>query len=173
VSLGAYLRTWGFRTHSGVGDVAPMRMRGVLARRRYVTSGGEQLLMREKVEIVKRDGGGQRLVLGPGVQLAERVRLVFEGPDGVIEIGEDSFLNARCEIRAREHVRIGDHAGDADRRPCVDRRPLADPEGSHDRRWSRRGGRVNRHSRRTRAHAGRGEPGPAHPCRRRLALTPI
>jgi acetyltransferase-like isoleucine patch superfamily enzyme len=84
-------------------------MRGVLARRRHVTSGGELLLMREKVEIVRRDSGGQRLVLGRGVRIAERVRLVFEGPDGVIEIGEDSFLNARCEIRAREHVRIGAH----------------------------------------------------------------
>ena len=107
--LGAYLRTWGVRTQGGVLDVAPMRMRGILARRRHVTSGGELLLLREKVEIVRRDGGAQRLVLGPRVQIAERARLVFEGPDGLIEIGEDSFLNARCEIRAREHVRIGAH----------------------------------------------------------------
>jgi acetyltransferase-like isoleucine patch superfamily enzyme len=84
-----------------------MRLRGVLARRRHVTSGGELLLLRGDVEIVKRDGGGQRLALGRGVRMAERVRLIFEGPDGAIEIGDDTFLNARCEIRARERVSIG------------------------------------------------------------------
>jgi len=84
-----------------------MRLRGVLARRRYVTSGGELLLLRNNVEIIKRDGGAQLLKLGRGVRIAEHARLIFEGPDGVIEIGDDTFLNARCEIRAREHVKIG------------------------------------------------------------------
>jgi acetyltransferase-like isoleucine patch superfamily enzyme len=109
VRLGTYLRTWGFRTHGGVFDVAPMRIRGILARRRHVSSGGALLLLRKKVEIVKRDGRDQRLILGSGVRIAEHARLVFEGPHGLIEIGEDSFLNARCEIRAREHIRIGAH----------------------------------------------------------------
>jgi acetyltransferase-like isoleucine patch superfamily enzyme len=86
-----------------------MRLRGVIARRRYVTGGGDLLLVRNGVQIVKRDGGGQQLRLGRGVRMAEHVRLIFEGPDGMIELGDDTFLNARCEIRAREHVRIGAH----------------------------------------------------------------
>jgi acetyltransferase-like isoleucine patch superfamily enzyme len=106
-SLGAYARTWGFRTARGASEVAPMRLRGILARRRYVTDGGHRLLVRDRVEFVKRDGGGQRLVLGDDVYIAERSRLVFEGPDGTIEVGDRTFINARSEIRARERVEIG------------------------------------------------------------------
>ena len=86
-----------------------MRLRGAIIRRRFVSEGGEHLLARDHVEIVKRDGGAQRLKLGANVRLAERSRLVFEGPDGQIELGDDVFLNARSEIRARELVRVGAH----------------------------------------------------------------
>jgi acetyltransferase-like isoleucine patch superfamily enzyme len=84
-----------------------MRLRGKIARRRFVSEGGENLLVRDHVKIVKRDEGRQRLKLGTNVYLAERSRLVFEGPDGQIDLGDDVFLNARCEIRAREMVRVG------------------------------------------------------------------
>ena len=84
-----------------------LRLRGHLKRRRYVNHGGVDLLVREHVAIVKRDGGLQQLVLGSRVHLAEHTQVIFEGPGGRIEIGDDVFINARAEIRARELVRIG------------------------------------------------------------------
>ena len=83
-----------------------MRMRGLIARR-HIDRGGHGLLIRDHVEIVKRDGAGQRLEIGRDVYLAERCRLVFEGADGHISIGDRCYLNARCEVRSRQLVRIG------------------------------------------------------------------
>jgi acetyltransferase-like isoleucine patch superfamily enzyme len=105
--LGTFAREWGYGTASGLREVCPMRFRGEIARRRYVTEGGANLLVRDHVEIVKRDGGGQPLSLGANVYLAEYSRLVFEGPDGRMELGDNVFINARSEIRARELVRVG------------------------------------------------------------------
>jgi acetyltransferase-like isoleucine patch superfamily enzyme len=100
----AYIRTWGFRTASGPRKVAPRRLRGARLRK-TIDEGGHQLLAMAGVEIVR--GPGNHLTLGRGVQLQERSRLVFEGPDGRIEIGDETFVNARSEIRARELIRIG------------------------------------------------------------------
>jgi acetyltransferase-like isoleucine patch superfamily enzyme len=105
-AAGMHMRNWGFRTAPGPVAIAPMRLRGLLLRRK-INEGGHGLLVRDHVEVVKRDGGRQRLAIGSGVYLAERVRLVFEGPAGRIELGDDVFLNARAEIRARELVKIG------------------------------------------------------------------
>ncbi len=84
-----------------------MRLRGAIIRRRYVNHGGNGLLARDHVEIIKRDGGRQHLALGERIYLAERCRIVFEGPQGCVELGDDVFVNARSEIRARDLVRIG------------------------------------------------------------------
>ena len=106
-AVSTVLHEWGYGTVAGPRETVPLKLRGEIARRRYVTEGGDNLRLREDVEIVKRDGGQQRLTLGNNVLISEHARLVFEGPDGIIEIGDDVFINARSEVRSREQVRIG------------------------------------------------------------------
>jgi acetyltransferase-like isoleucine patch superfamily enzyme len=101
---GTLARGWGFRTQTGARSIAPRRARGLVLSRK-VDTGGDGLLAMAGATIVR--SGGNRLHLGRAVQLQEHVRLVFEGPAGAIDIGDDTFVNARSEIRAREHVRIG------------------------------------------------------------------
>lgn len=105
--LGAEARRWGFRTATGARKIVPLRLRGAIVRRRYVNEGGAELLVRRRAEIVKRDGGRQQLVLGRRVYLAEHARIVFEGPNGRVEMADHVAVNSRSEIRARELVRIG------------------------------------------------------------------
>jgi acetyltransferase-like isoleucine patch superfamily enzyme len=103
---GDYVRTWGLRTHAGFRYTAPTRARGLLARRR-VDDGGQALLVAHGLEIVGH-GRDATLRIGNRVSLREGVRLMFEGDGrGIIELGDNVFINARSEIRCEERVSIG------------------------------------------------------------------
>jgi hypothetical protein len=90
-TVGRELRIWGLRTASGPVEIAPMHLRAMLPAQK-IDEGGDGLLVRKQVEIVKRDGGKQHLALGSRVCIAERARLVFESPDRRIELGDDISL---------------------------------------------------------------------------------
>jgi acetyltransferase-like isoleucine patch superfamily enzyme len=103
---GDYVRTWGLRTGAGFQYTAPTRARGLLARR-HVDDGGQALLVAHGLEIVGH-GRDATLRIGKRVSLREGVRLMFEGDGrGIIELGDDVFINARSEIRCEELVSIG------------------------------------------------------------------
>jgi acetyltransferase-like isoleucine patch superfamily enzyme len=103
---GGYVRTWGLRTDAGFRYTAPTRARGLLARR-HVDDGGHALLVASGLEIVGH-GRDATLRIGKRVSLRERVRLMFEGEGrGIIELGDDVFINARSEIRCEERISIG------------------------------------------------------------------
>jgi hypothetical protein len=76
-SVGAYIRTWGFRTKGGPRYVAPSRLRGLIARR-HVDDGGAALLVAPGLQVIGH-GRDAKLKLGKGVSLRENVRLMFEG----------------------------------------------------------------------------------------------
>ncbi len=81
------------------------RTRGMILRR-LVESCGPRFSA-GRGAFVSRQFRSARLRVGSDVRLFSRVGIYLDGPDAEVEIGDNTYINDRTEIKCRRRVRIG------------------------------------------------------------------
>ena len=102
--IGATLFAWGRHRRGGFRHYAPRRIRALLRRRRYESTGPTYFGRRVRL---RRPPTGARLTLGRNVDLRDGVAIWWEGDDAQIQIGDNTYLHQRTELRCRESITIG------------------------------------------------------------------